>query len=136
MTRDRTSAIAILSAIAVLGGVVGAINASGVDVFADGGPVVWRLYAMNTFGGLVTIAGGLVAAAAAVRRSKAIAAIAGLVFLGMAALTVIGNGQSYNLFGGRGSSASFWLMLGVGLTALAISPEAAGVRGPTSDRRA
>lgn len=126
MTRDRRTAVAILAAVAVTGGLAGMVNALGAEFLADRGSQLWRLYTMNAFGGLVTTVGGLIGLGAFAMRSKLIAGLAGLIFLGVAGLTLIALGQTYNLFGGRGSTVSFWLMLGIGFTALAASPEVAG----------
>lgn len=126
MTRDRRRAVAILAAVAVTGGLAGLVNALGGEFLADRGSQLWRLYTMNAFGGLVTIVGGLIGLGAFAMRSKVIAGLAGLIFLGVAGLTLTALGQTYNLFGGRGSTVSFWLMLGIGFTALAASPEVAG----------
>lgn len=126
MTRDRRTAFAILAFVSLVGGLAGTINALGAEFSADRGSQLWRLYTMNAFGGLVTIVGGLIGVGAFALRSKAIAGFAGLIFLGLAGLTLIALGQTYNLFGGRGSTVSFWLMLGIGFTALAASPEVSG----------
>ena len=126
MTRDRRRAVAILAAVAITGGLAGLVNALGGEFLADRGSQLWRLYTMNAFGGLVTIVGGLIGLGAFAMRSKVIAGLAGLIFLGVAGLTLTALGQTYNLFGGRGSTVSFWLMLGIGFTALAASPEVAG----------
>ncbi len=129
MRRERGKAVAILAAVAIVGGSAGMINALAADFMADRGSQLWRLFTMNAFGGLVTIVGGLVGVGAVALRSKVIAGLAGLMFLGATGLTLIALGQTYNLFGGRGSTVSFWLMLGIGFAALAISPEV-----PSSDR--
>ena len=131
MTRDRSKAVATLAAVAIAGGLAGTINGLGAEFMADRGQQLWRLYAMNTFGGVVTIVGGLVGVGAFALRSKTLAGLAGLLFLGVAGLTLIALGQTYNLFGGRASTLSFWLMLGLGFTALAASPEVTGA----ADRR-
>lgn len=133
MTRDRRNAIAVLAVVAVVGGLAGTINALGAEFTADRGSQLWRLYTTNAFGGVVTVVGGLIGAGAFAGRSKQIAGLAGLVFLGMAGLTLIALGQTYNLFGGRGSTVSFWMMLGLGFTALAASPEVSGAAGPGAD---
>ena len=130
MTRDRRTAVAILATVAIAGGLGGVIAGLGGEFFADRGQPLWRLYAMNTLGGLVTIVGGLVGLGAFVLRSKPVAALAGLMFLGVTGLTLIGLGQTYNLFGGRGSTACFWLMLGLGFAVLAVSPEVSGATPP------
>lgn len=136
MTRDRAKAVATLAAVAVVGGLAGTINGLGGELMAEKGQQLWRLYSMNTFGGLVTVALGLVGVGAFALRSKAAAGFAGLSFMGVAGLTLIALGQTYNLFGGRASTATFWLMLGLGFTALAASPEVSGAaaRGPDETR--
>lgn len=133
MTRERRRAVAVLATVAVIAGAAGAINALGSPLMADRGQQLWRLYAMNAFGGLITVLVGLVAFAAVGVRSKAVAALAGLMFLGVAGLTLIGLGQTYNLFGGRASTVSLWLTLGLGFTALAVSPEVEGGAPATSE---
>ncbi|CAN5733622.1 hypothetical protein BH18ACT17_BH18ACT17_15080 [soil metagenome] len=137
MTRNRTMAVAILAAIAIIGGLAGTINGLGGEFLADRGQALWRLYAMNTFGGLVTIAVGLIGIGAFVRRSKTMAAVTGVLFLGVTGLTLISLGQTFNVFGGLGSTACFWLMLGIGFTALGVSPEvpeATAVSGSRASR--
>ena len=126
MTRDRSKAVAMLATVAIAGGLAGTINGLGAEFMADRGQQLWRLYAMNTLGGVVTIVGGLVGAGAFALRSKTLAGLVGLMFLGVAGLTLIALEQTYNLFGGRASTLSFWLMLGLGFTALAASPEVTG----------
>ena len=123
MTRERRGAVIVLVVVATLLGLAAAINGLDTGFLADRGRNLWRLFAANTFGGLLTIVGGVVAAGSIATRSKAPAALAGLLFLAMSGLTIIGIGQTWNLFGGRGSTASFWLALGAGLVSLAISPE-------------
>jgi hypothetical protein len=125
MRRERGRAATVLAVVAIAGGVAGAVNALGAPFVADRGAQLWRLYAMNTLGGVLTVAGGLVASVGARRGSKALTLLAGALFLAMAGLTVLGVGQTWNPFGGRASTASFWLMLGVGLTALVVSPSTA-----------
>ncbi len=133
MTRDRARAVAVLSTVAIVGGAAGTIDALGAELFADRGAQLLRLYAMNTFGGLVTVVGGLIGVGGFALRSKALAGLAGLLFLGVAGISLIALGQTYNLFGGRASTLTLWLMLGVGFTALAASPEVVGATGPESD---
>ena len=133
MTSDRRTAIAVLAIVAVLGGLAGLVNALDAAFFADRGDQLLRLYAMNAFAGLVTIIGGLIALGASALRSKPAAGLAGLIFLAEAGLTLIALGQTYNLFGGRASTVVFWLMLGIGFTALAVSPEVSGAIGPRAD---
>ena len=123
MTRERRGAVIVLVVVAITLGLAAAINGIGSGFMADRGPNLWRLFAANTFGGLLTIVGGIVAAGSIATRSKAPAALAGLLFMALSGLTIIGIGQTWNLFGGRGSTASFWLAMGAGLLALAISPE-------------
>lgn len=135
MRRDRRTALATLALVALVGGLAGTINALGAELMAERGSQLWRLYTMNAFGGLVTIVGGLIGVGAFATRSKPIAGFAGLIFMGLAGLTLIALGQPYNLFGGRGSTVSFWLMLGIGFTALAASPEVSGAAPPAEETR-
>jgi thiosulfate dehydrogenase [quinone] large subunit len=132
MTRERRGAVMVLVFMAVVLGLAAAINGLGSGFMADRGQNLWRLFASNTFGGLLTVVGGLVAAGSVATRTRAPALLAGMLFLGMSGLTVIGIGQPWNLFGGRASIASFWLMLGAGLVALAISPEVRGGGEPST----
>jgi hypothetical protein len=130
VTRERRGAVIVLVVAAITLGLAAAINGLGAGFMADRGPNLWRLFAASTFGGLLTIVGAVVAAGSIATRSKAPAALAGLLFLAMSGLTIVGIGQTWNPFGGRGSTASFWLALGVGLLALAISPEARDATEP------
>jgi hypothetical protein len=125
MRRERGQAATVLAVVAIVGGLAGAVNALGAPFAADRGEQLWRLYSMNTLGGVLTVVGGLAAAAGARRGSKGSVLLAGALFLVMAGLTVLGVGRTWNPFGGRASTASFWLMLGVGLTALVVSPSTA-----------
>lgn len=126
MTRERRGAAIVLIAVAIVLGLAAAVNGLGSGFVADRGPNLWRLFAASSFGGLLTVVGGIVAAGSIATRSKMPALLAGLLFLGMSGLTIIGIGRTWNLLGGRGSTASFWLALGVGLVALAISPDVLG----------
>ncbi len=125
MRQERARAATVLAVVAVVGGIAGALNALGAPFAADRGEQLWRLYAMNTLGGVLTVVGGLVAWLGTRRGSKGPVLAAGVLFLAMTGLTVLGVGQTWNPFGGRASTASFWLMLGVGLTALVVSPSTA-----------
>lgn len=135
MTSDRKIAVAVLAALAVLTGIVVMINAASAPFMADRGQALWRLFAMNTAGGLLTTIGGLVALGSVATRSKIPALLAGLGFLGLAAYTLIALMQTYNLVGGRDSTVSFLLVLGLGFTALAISPEVGSTPVPGASAR-
>ncbi len=135
MRQERGRAVTVLAVVAIAGGLAGAVNAIGAPFAADRGEQLWRLYAMNTLGGVLTVVGGLVAWLGARRASKGPVLAAGVLFLAMAGLTVVGVGQTWNPFGGRASTASFWLMLGVGLAALVVSPSTAP-DGLAGDRNA
>jgi hypothetical protein len=123
MTADRRIATLILAAIAIVSGLAGAVVGLGEPFLAAQGQNVGKLFAMNTAGGLLTIGSGVLALAAALSRKPLLAALAGLAFLGAAGLTLLGVGRSFNYLGGRGNTLSLFLMLGVGLVALAWSPE-------------
>jgi hypothetical protein len=123
VTADRRVAILILAAVAIVSGLAGAALGMGEPFLAAQGQNLGKLFAMNTAGGLLTIGGGLLALAAALTRKPLLAALAGLVFLGAAGLTLLGVGRSFNYLGGRGNTLSLFLMLGVGLVALALSPQ-------------
>ena len=129
MTADRRIATLILAAIAIAAGLAGAIVGLGEPFLAAQGQNVGKLFAMNTAGGLLTIGGGLLALVAALSRKPLLAVLAGLAFLGAAGLTLLGVGRSFNYLGGRGNTLSLFLMLGIGLVALALSPQ---VGAPTS----
>ncbi len=122
MTSDRKIVVAVLACIAIVMGVIVVINAASSPFLASRGAQLWRLFAMNTAGGLLTTLGGFLALGSVFTRMKIPALLAGLGFLSGATLTLIALLQTYNLFGGRASTASFLLMLGLGFTALAISP--------------
>lgn len=135
MRQERGRAATVLAVVAIAGGLAGAVNAIGAPFAADRGEQLWRLFSMNTLGGVLTVAGGLAAGVGGRRGSKGLVALAGVLFLAMAGLTVLGVGQTWNPLGGRASTASFWLMLGVGLTALVVSPSTAP-DGLAGDRNA
>lgn len=127
----RRAAVTVLAFVALVLGTAAAINALDAPLTASRGAQLWRLFAMNEAGALLTILGGLLALGSAAKRSRAPAEAAGLLFLGAAALTLVGVGRSFNLLGGRASTMSFFLMLGMGLLTLAVSPEL-GVPGLAS----
>lgn len=123
MTSDRRIAVAVLALVAIVLGVIVAINAASAPFAASKGQQLWRLFSMNTAGGLLTALGGFVAMGSVASKMKLPALLAGLSFMSAALLTLVALQQSFNLFGGRASTVSFLLMLGLGFTALVISPE-------------
>lgn len=123
MTGGRKTAITVLALVAIVLGAAAAINALSAGFLAERGAQLWRLFAMNTFGGLATVVLGVLALGTVVTGNRMPALLAGLAFLLVAALTLVRMNESLSLFGGRASTLSFLLMLGIGLVALVTSPE-------------
>ncbi|MEO8475920.1 MAG: hypothetical protein ABI572_02575 [Actinomycetota bacterium] len=123
MTSDRRHATLILAAVAIVAGLAGAAAGIGEPLLADQGTNVGKLFAMNTAGGLLTIGVGTLALASGLLRKPVLEALAGLGFLAAAGLTLLGVGRSFNYLGGRGNTLCLFLMLGIGLVALALSPQ-------------
>jgi hypothetical protein len=113
----------VFGSVACVLGVIALINAAGQPLFADRGEQLWKLFAMNPAAALLTVGFGLLTLVGAASGKRGPVIIGGAVFTVAAGLTLVAVGRSFNVLGGRASTLSFWLALGVGLLACALSPE-------------
>lgn len=135
MTRDRRSAITILAGVGIAIGIAGFINALDAPSWTSGfNAQLWRLVSMSRLGALITIVGGLIAIGSVRTSKKGPAALAGLLFMTAAGFTLVAVGRSFNWLAGRASTLSFWMMLGIGLLALTLSPEPGEMAPPREER--
>ena len=123
MTHARTRAITTLGVVAIVFGIAGAINAHSQPLFADAGQQLGGLFALNLFGGVLTAVLGVAAILGARGGRRDVIVVAGAIFLMGAGLTLLRTATTSNLLGGHGATMSFLLMMGVGLVAVAVSPE-------------
>lgn len=126
MTDARSRAMTVLAGLAVVLGIASAINALSRPFAADAGQQLGGLFAMNTFGGILTAGLGLIAILGARDHQPKVVLGAGALFLLGALITFLRTATTLNFLGGHGATMSFLLMMGVGLIALVISPEAGG----------
>lgn len=135
MNGDRRRAVTILAAVAIAIGTAALLNALDAPSWTSGFKAqLWRLVSMSRLGAVVTIAGGVLALGSASSGKRLPAASAGLLFMAAAGFTLVGVGRSFNWLAGRASTLSFWMMLGIGLLALVLSPEVqAGASTPERD---
>ncbi len=124
MMQARTRAVVTLGIVAIVAGIAAAVNARDQSLFANAGQQLGGLFALNLFGGILTSVLGVAAILGARAGRPEIVTIAGAIFLVGAAITLLRTATTLNFLGGHGATLSFLLMMGVGLVALAISPEA------------
>jgi hypothetical protein len=118
--------------VAVCLGGAATVNAASHPFVASVGQQLWWVFAMNTLGGLVTIVfGGLAIAGARTERGGLVLA-SGIAFLIAALITLLRVNTSGDLFGGHAGTMSFFMMMGVGLVVLVVSP---GPSGHAAERR-
>lgn len=133
MRSDRRSGVLILATIAIVIGIAGFINALDAPSLTSGFKAqLWRLVSMSQLGALITLVGGLLAMGSVRAGRRGLAATAGLLFMAAAGFTLVAVGRSFNWLAGRASTLSLWLLLGVGLLALMISPEVEDADAPSS----
>ncbi len=133
MRSDRRSGVLILATIAIVIGIAGFINALDAPSLTSGFKAqLWRLVSMSQLGALITLVGGLLAMGSVRTGKRGLAATAGLLFMAAAGFTLVAVGRSFNWLAGRASTLSLWLLLGVGLLALVISPEVEDADAPSS----
>jgi hypothetical protein len=123
MNDRRKTAVTVLGVVAVFLGGVAAINAVSQPFASSSGQQLAWVFAMNTLGGLLTALLGVVAIAGARGRNERMVLAAGLVFLAAALVTFLRTNTSGNILGGHAGTMSFFLMLGVGLVLLVVSPK-------------
>jgi hypothetical protein len=119
----RVRALVLGAVIAIVIGVLGSINASGYPAFDSVGRVFLGAFPLNLAGGVVTALLGAFAGFGAARGSRALVVLAGVGFAIAAAFTVVSVGRSFNVFGGHGSTASFFLAIGSSFLAIGLTPE-------------
>ena len=123
MNDRRRTAATVLGVVAVFFGGAAAINAVSQPFAASGGQQLAWVFAMNTLGGLLTALLGVLAIAGARGRNERLVLAAGLVFLAATLVTFLRTNTSSNILGGHAGTMSFFMMLGVGLVLLVVSPK-------------
>jgi len=123
MNDKRRTAATVLGLVALFFGVAATINAASHPFATSGGQQLAWVFAMNTLGGLLTALLGALAIAGARRREERLVLVAGLVFLLATLVTFLRTNASGNIFGGHAGTMSFFMMLGVGMVMLVISPK-------------
>ena len=124
MTSRLLRARKFVAGVALVSGIVGFVLASGVSFTASRGVLVGSLMSFNRLGAMVTIVLSLAALAGCLSGSDLLAAAAGGGFLAAALLQLVQAGSEPNFLGGRPSTFSFFLMIGIGLLALTYPPDA------------
>jgi hypothetical protein len=127
MSDARRKALSVLAAVAVVMGIACAINGLSHPFAADAGQQLGGLFAMNTFGGILTAGLGLVTILGTRDDQPKVVLGAGGVFLLGAFITLLRTATTLNILGGHGATMSFLLMMGVGLIALVVSPDTGGI---------
>jgi hypothetical protein len=126
MNDRRRNAATVLGVVAVCFGLAATVHAASHPFATSGGQQLWWVFAMNTLGGLVTLLfGGLAIAGARAQQGRLVLA-SGIVFLVAALITLLRTNASGNLLGGHAGTMSFFLMMGIGLVVLVVSPGGAG----------
>lgn len=122
MSTDYTRPVMVLSGVALAMGLIALIASSGAAFAGPEGallPVQLGFY--SPLGAIMTLALGAIALLGGVSREPVIVVVAGLGFLAAAGLVLVQAGASTNWLGGRGSTMSFFLAVGVGLLVLALA---------------
>lgn len=122
MSTDYTRPVMVLSAFGLAIGLIALIASSGSPFAGPEGallPVQLGFY--SPLGAIVTLALAAIALLGGVSREPVIVVVAGLGFLAAASLVLVQAGGGTNWLGGRGSTMSFFLAIGIGLLALALA---------------
>jgi hypothetical protein len=123
MSDPRRRAVITIGVIAIVIGFAGALNGATSPVFEAPGRSLLRFMAINLFGGLFSVAIGIVAIAAARRANRTLLLLCGAAFVAAALVNLVGIDRSFNVFGGHASLASVFLCFGTGFVAIALTPE-------------
>lgn len=121
MTSHRRAAVVIAS-VALGVGLAALVVSSDLAFTAPRGELLGPLMAFNPLGAIVTTVLAIVALAGAAWRSRAVVALGGAGFGAAALLQLVQAGRATNVLGGRPSTFSFFLFVGVGLVVLGGSP--------------
>jgi len=120
---QRSRAVAVLATVAIVIGILTFFAARGEPFTQAGGVRLWRLVHMNMFGAILTLIGGTMGAVAARRHSRGLVLATGGLFMIVALATLVTIGSAANFTGGRGDTFAFWLAMGIGPLALALTPD-------------
>lgn len=114
MTPPRRAAI-VLGTVALVCGVAGLLAARDLNLTEDKGALIFALFRLNALGALVTIVLAIAALVAARSGVRALATAAGSGFALAAVVQLAQVGRETNVLGGRASTLSFFMCMGVGL---------------------
>ena len=123
MSGTRRRAVITIGVIAIVIGLAGSLNGATSPVFEVPGRSLFRFMAINLFGGLFSVAVGILAIVAARRARTTLLLWCGAAFVVAALVNLVGIDRSFNVFGGHASLASVFLCFGTGLVAIALTPE-------------
>ncbi len=122
MSADLARPVMTLSGAGLVIGLIALIASSGGSFAGPEGallPVQLGFY--SPAGAVVTLVLAAIALLGGVARQPVIVAVAGVGFLLAAVLVLFQAGSETNWLGGRGSTMSFFIAMGVGLLVLAVS---------------